>query len=267
MLIKTINSLLTGSRTCEKIRQLTTFYDSQSGQHVTLSSDSIRLHDTSFASTFIVDQAEKMLQLHAPTSMEIDFKNEKSIAWLASKSLDDRIQTKVYTTIGSQLEVETLMSHQSNAPVFDGIVINMNVYEHSREFELLQFIRENTNFQIRAKIQCEFSSNSNAIHDTAELVANLADASAKSIILESQSRNLGAVDDDIIRELWEESCYLDVVGEPISERLGISLLYCENNRKYLRDACSLGFKNYICNNDSIDIESMRHLLQQETEHP
>lgn len=198
------------------------FYDSQSGLFVNMP-QGVRIHDETFCNQLSYDNLNKDLPVAVlkmrPTSLSI---NRTSMLDGISypKILHEQTKALFVTPVLNYDEV-TQVCHEKM--FFEGIIFAV----HSKNFKcketrLLDGIRlaVDNGLTVRCHLLCDLSSSS--ITDPLEIVnsiATLADAGSSCIMLVPSNV---PVDEDVARDVVENSFNLDVEADPISERLGIA---------------------------------------------
>ena len=104
------------------------------------------------------------------------------------------------------------------------------------------------NITVRCDIQCDHSdspcSSSSDPLEIVNTIATLADAGCSCIMLTpsdhtSNQNSSNQIDEDLLRDMIENAFNLDVVGDPISERLGLA------GDRFLVNACTLRNDKYL----------------------
>ena len=201
------------------------FYDSQSGLYITKpGSRPVRVHDYTFVDKISFTDTDKDL-IHkvikqTPSSIVLS-----TYAKLGSSSyptwLWEVLQKK-------QRFVSPVRSYDQICEVckqdmFEGVSISVQSTASMREAKLLQGIRfaVNEGLSVQCLLDCDLSGGLSCQSlQISDEIAILADAGADCILLTPSSN--GNVDEDYLREVIESAFNLDVAGDPIRERLGVT---------------------------------------------
>lgn len=237
------------------------FYDSQSGLYINYpGSAGIQIHELSFLNNHITRSFDSDFNKDAffnsikkyATSVEVDSESTDNVPWLR-KNLS---HLQIYFKAKSMDEIfEVAASTSNHIYIYSGIVIDFD----NRETRCDDIFKQiecaiGKGLNVQANLKCDLSSHalssSKLIVTTVNTIAALADIGTHRIILHPIDFDMddNNVCEDVMRDVLEDAFNLDVIGDPMVERLGVM-----GDVKVVENAFALGCKHFITHSPPINL--------------
>ena len=255
-----MGSVLRGSvlRSSVLRRFSSTYYDSQSGEHVTLA-QGVHLHAVSGAVRWDADVHFRMLRAAGLASVELHRKTDmEAHVWGAPSDV-----LVPFVRIADRLALDGVAQCRDYGwPPHNniGVVVavplcepdTMAVSGSDPAIELARAAKA-AGLRVRASLLDAFGADADPDPDPEGdlqlIAAQLADEGCEAIILDDRRNHLGTVAEEAPERLeraLEAATWCDVVGVPMSERVGVRLAGTPAGLEMTLHALSLGMKHAEC---------------------